>query len=311
MTSDLPQVALRRYQGFMSDSARWERFAFRPDDVVITTPSKCGTTWMQTIVGMLLLDRIDLGAPITTISPWLDILIHRDDQVFGQLERQQHRRFVKTHTPLDGVPRHSSVTYLAVARHPLDVALSLRDHGANERGDHVVGLRIAASGPAELPESDGEPPPDDRAGYLRWFIDSEEPADGTGPHGLADYCQQIRTYWEARHEPNVHLFHYADMWVDLDGEMQRVAAALEVPIDEDRWSLFVESAGLASMRSRAADTAPEAHLGLWVSPERFFHAGGTRDWESLLSPDDIVHFEQRMQELAGDAAAWAMSGRTA
>jgi len=60
--------------GFMADSARWERFRFRPDDVVISTPSKCGTTWMQKIVGMLVLDRVDLGAPLSTVSPWLDML---------------------------------------------------------------------------------------------------------------------------------------------------------------------------------------------------------------------------------------------
>jgi hypothetical protein len=73
---------MRRYRGFMADSARWERFAFRADDVVISTPSKCGTTWMQMIVGMLLLQRTDLGAPISSISPWLDMLIHTDDEVF-------------------------------------------------------------------------------------------------------------------------------------------------------------------------------------------------------------------------------------
>jgi hypothetical protein len=37
---------LRRYRGFMADSDRWRRFAFRDGDIVITTPSKCGTTWM-------------------------------------------------------------------------------------------------------------------------------------------------------------------------------------------------------------------------------------------------------------------------
>lgn len=62
---------MRRYQGFMADSTRWERLQLRPDDVIITTPSKCGTAWMQKIVGMLLHDRVDLGAPISTISPWL------------------------------------------------------------------------------------------------------------------------------------------------------------------------------------------------------------------------------------------------
>jgi Sulfotransferase domain len=304
-------VPLRRYQGFMADSQRWERLRFRAGDVVISTPSKCGTTWMQTIVGMLLLDRVDLGGPISMVSPWLDMLIRSDDEVFGLLDQQTHRRFMKTHTPLDGVPRHESVTYIAVARHPLDVALSDRDHAVNIRKDHAMELRVAASGPPGPQEPVREPPPGEPGDYLRWFIDNQEPPTGSGPHGLDDYCQQVRTYWDARHAPNVHLFHYADMWVDLDGEMRRVAAALGVPVDEERWPGFVGAAGLASMRSRAAHTAPEAHLGLWESAEGFFRRGGTRDWASLLGPDDISHFQQRMRELAGDAAPWACTGRAA
>ena len=99
---------LRRYRGFMADSDRWRRFAFREGDVVITTPSKCGTTWMQSIVGMLVLGRPDLGEPIGRLSPWLDMLIVTDEEVFGRLEAQRHRRFIKTHTPLDSIP--SSMT---------------------------------------------------------------------------------------------------------------------------------------------------------------------------------------------------------
>ena len=307
--SDPPMPAVRRYQGFLADSARWDRFTFRPDDVVISTPSKCGTSWMQAIVGMLLLGRVDLGTPISTISPWLDMLTSTDEQVFGLLERQSHRRFIKTHAPLDGVPRHPSVTYIVVARHPLDVALSTRDHGKNMNRDRATELRVAASGP---------PGPDLRmlgqaplapADYLRWFIDNHELPNGCGPLGLEDYCQQIRTYWDARDAPNVHLFHYADLWADLDTEMRRVAATLGVGIDEQRWPDFVDAATLTSMRSRAAKTAPEAHLGVWTSPERFFRSGGTRDWVSLLDPQDLSHFDARMQELGKDAATWATRGR--
>jgi len=277
---------------------------------VISTPSKCGTTWMQTIVGVLLLDRTDLGAPIGTISPWLDMLTRSEAEVFGLLEGQTHRRFIKTHTPLDGVPLRDSVTYIAVVRHPLDVALSDRDHSANMREERAVELRVAVAGPVD-PEPVEEPEPEEPAAYLRWFIDNDEPPTGSGPHGLDDYCQQIRTYWDARDAPNVHLFHYADMWADLDVEMRRVAAALDVPIDAEHWADFVEAAGLASMRARAADTAPDAHMGIWESPERFFRSGGTRDWASLLGPPDVAHFEERLQELARDAADWAIGGRAA
>jgi aryl sulfotransferase len=299
----------RHYQGFMADSDRWNRFTFRPDDVVISTPSKCGTTWMQTIVGMLILGRVDLGAPISTLSPWLDMLIHSEDETFALLEAQSHRRFIKTHTPLDGVARDPSVTYIAVARHPLDVALSDRDHGKNMHDEHMQQLRMNASGAPANNQRHSEPAPDDPADYLRWFIDNNEQPTGSGPYGLDDYCQQISTYWEARHEPNVHLFHYSDLWNDLDTEMRRAAEILKVSIDERQWPTFVNAATLDSMRSRADKTAPDAHMALWKSPRDFFRSGGTRNWPTLLSTQDISHFEERLNTLAGDAAPWIKGGR--
>ena len=299
---------MRRYHGFMADSARWERFSLRDDDVIITTPSKCGTTWMQTIVGMLLRDRVDLPS-IGAISPWLDMQVRTEEEVFGLLDAQTGRRFIKSHTPLDGLPFNPSVTYIAVIRHPLDVALSDRDHMANMRRDRAMELREAAVGAFQAPVWRDEEP-EDNAEFLRWFIDNDREPTGSGPYGLRDYCNQIRTYWDARAEPNVHLFHYSDMWNDLDSEMRRVAAALKVEVDEARWPDFVQAATLKSMRERAADAAPDVHLGLWKSPESFFRVGGTRDWAALLTPQDIDHFEQRLHELAGDAYGWIIRGRS-
>jgi aryl sulfotransferase len=302
---------MRRYRGFMADSARWERFEFRPDDVIISTPSKCGTTWMQMIVGMLLLDRTDLGAPISSISPWLDMLIRTDDELFGLLERQRHRRFIKTHTPLDGLPRLPSITYITVIRHPLDVALSDLDHADNERFDRLVELRSAAVGSEAPAEGALDDAPEEPGAYLRWFIDNDVEPMGSGPYGLADSCNQVRTYWDARLDPNVHLFHYTDLWTDRDREMRKVAAALGVAVDEDRWPSFVEAAGIESMRARSGDTAPEVAAGIWRSPERFFRVGGARDWASLLEDRDITHFNERLRLLAGDATDWVLRGRVA
>lgn len=301
---------LRRYKGFAADSSRWERFELRPDDVVITTPAKCGTTWMQRIVGTVVFDRVDFGAPISTISPWLDMQVRTEEEVFALLAEQHHRRFIKTHTPLDGLPLDDSVTYIAVIRHPLDVALSDRDHRLNERPERFLELVTAAgSFDPEVPLR--LPPLEDAGEFLLWWIDNDLEPIGSGPYGLADYCQQVRTYWDARDEPNVHLFHYRDLWSDREAEMRRVAAALGVAVAESRWPEFVQAAGLESMREHAENTAPEAHLGFWRSPGDFFRKGGTRDWAALVDPAGVSRFEQRLHDLAGDAEAWILEGRRA
>jgi aryl sulfotransferase len=300
---------VRHYHGVFADSARWQRFRLRPGDVVITTPSKSGTTWMQAIVGMLLHDTTDLDIPIAELSPWLDMKLRTEDEVFRLLDEQSGRRFIKTHTPLDGLPRRDDVTYIAVVRHPLDIALSDRDHAENMDAEQAFSLLRSASGEPERWHR--EDAPEDPVEYLRWFVDNTIESTGSGPYGLADYANQVRTYWDAREAPNVRLFHYADLWTHLDDEMRRVAAALEVSVDEERWPEFVEAATLDRMRSRAALTAPEAHMGIWRSPERFFRVGGTRDWRSLLSDANLRHFHDRMRQLTDGAAEWALRGRGA
>ena len=300
---------MRRYRGYIADSARWDHFQLRDDDVIISTPSKSGTTWLQTIIGMLLRDTTELPT-MGTISPWLDMQVRTQDEVYALLDAQTERRFIKTHTPLDGLPYDPSVTYITCIRHPLDVAMSDRDHMSNMDKDGVVDLVESVAGHYEKP-ADSEEPPEDPAEFLRWFIDNHEQPAGSGPYGLDDYCQQVLTYWEARDKPNVHLFHYADMWNDLDSEMRRVAAALNVAIDEARWPAFVDAATLKSMRAKSSQAAPDAQLGMWKSTEGFFKQGGTRDWASLLSEQDLRHFDDRLHELAGDAYAWVLNGRSA
>ena len=49
---ELVSTASIRYRNLVFDSARWEGFTFRGDDIVISTPAKCGTTWTQMICAL-------------------------------------------------------------------------------------------------------------------------------------------------------------------------------------------------------------------------------------------------------------------
>lgn len=300
----------RHYLDYLADSARWDAFDRRPDDIVISTPAKCGTTWTQAIVAMLVLGTAALPAPLATLSPWVDMQVRTADELRAMLDGQAHRRFLKTHTPIDGLPTDPPMTLLTVFRHPLDVALSDLDHATN-MGDRVHELRWAAVGDKDLDTLTWRPPrPEDPAEHLRAFIDGPLRHTGQGPYSLADIAHQLSVAWDRRHEPNVHLIHYADLWDDLDGEMRRIATALDVDPARLPWPELVEAATLDSMRSHAAALAPEAGEGFWRDDAAFFRKGGRRDWAALLSPQEVAAFEARTGELVGeDAAAWLLAGR--
>jgi len=120
-----------RYQSPEEDSGRWLGFPFRDGDIVISTRSKTGTTWVQEICALLIFGTPELPAPLGRLSPWLDHLITPRAEVYARLAAQQHRRFIKTHTPLDGIPLDPRATYIVTARHPLDTAVSLYHQGNN------------------------------------------------------------------------------------------------------------------------------------------------------------------------------------
>jgi hypothetical protein len=53
-----------RYQSPDEDSARWLGFPFRQGDIVISTRSKTGTTWVQMICALLIFQDPELPAPL-------------------------------------------------------------------------------------------------------------------------------------------------------------------------------------------------------------------------------------------------------
>src|SRR5687768_1434632 len=138
------QAPRTRYRSIIADSGRWDGFVFRSGDVVISTPPKSGTTWTQMQCALLIFDGPAFPAPLDQVSPWLDMCNRPLAEVMAALAAQPHRRFIKTHTPLDGLPRHDDVTYLVVGRDPRDVAISTEHHTANMNFAHFLALRAAA-----------------------------------------------------------------------------------------------------------------------------------------------------------------------
>jgi len=302
---------VRRYRSFIHDSRRWDGFELRDGDIIITTPSKCGTTWMQMQCALLIFQDPNLPRPLTRLSPWLDVQTESVESVFAELASQQHRRFIKTHTPLDGLPFDARVTYISVGRDPRDVAISWDNHRQNTELDRVITLRGDVAGFEDLAElmPNGMPErlddPIDR--FWEWI--EHEPESDYDHDGLIGMVHHLDTVWSRREEHNVLLFHYADMQADLGGHMRGLAAELGIEVPADRWPALVDAASFDQMRSRANELAPQVIEEFWSDPGRFFNRGASGQWRDFFDDRDVARYDARVQQFAsGDFLAWLHDG---
>jgi aryl sulfotransferase len=290
----------RRYRTLVSDSALWAGFRFRQGDVVISTPPKCGTTWMQMLCALLIFDTPALHRPLTEISPWLDTPTYDVAETMATLEAQRHRRFIKSHTPLDGLPFHSEVTYITVGRDPRDVMLSFENATANISPEAMERL----DGPRP------QPPPEDPLERFRLWADAEfTPETTTFGMSLANVVHHLQTFWDRRDEPQVAIFHYRELKADLPGQLRRLADVLSIDYDDRRIKELAVEASFENMRQRADELAPGVDAKLWRTNQGFFRSGTNGQWRAVLDAAAIDHYERRLSELASpDLAEWLRAG---
>lgn len=286
-----------RYVSDAEDSARWDGFEFRHGDIVISTRSKHGTTWMQMICALLVHRTPSLPEPLAALSPWLDWRFVPIDEVLASLAAQKHRRIVKTHTPLDGVPIDPRATYIVVGRDPRDALISLHHQSINIDFDRLreLGAKGVHAGKRAVQRSV-------RENLVRFFEYDGPPMENLD--SLAGVLHHLGDAWR-RKESNVLLVHYADLVRDLEGEMRRIAAALGIEIPSDEWRDLVRAATFDEMRARAPDLVPDGRRGIFVDPRAFFRSGASAQWRELLDEHDRARYDARVRERAApELARW-------
>ncbi len=123
-------IKTRELHTQLFDSTVWNDLVFRDDDIVISTWSKSGTTWVQQIVAQLLFNGAE-GLEVAEMSPWLDLRIPPKEVKLAALEAQTHRRFIKTHLPLDALVYSPRAKYIYIGRDGRDVMWSMHNHWIN------------------------------------------------------------------------------------------------------------------------------------------------------------------------------------
>ncbi|XP_060636539.2 sulfotransferase 1C2-like [Anolis sagrei] len=239
---------------------RWRlisEFKARPDDLVICSYPKSGTTWIQEIV-----DMIRHGGdpqkcektPIYKRMPFLE-MPHPVVSPLEELEAMTSLRTIKTHLPVQLLPpsfweQNCKIIYMA--RNPKDNVLSyFHFHRMNQT----------------------YPDPVTWNQFLENFL--------AGKVLWGSWFDHVRGWWEAKdHHPILYLF-YEDMKEDPGREIQKVAQFLDFELPELVLNKIIQHTTFERMKANPMtnySTLPSFILDQTVSS--FMRKGMVGDWKS-------------------------------
>jgi aryl sulfotransferase len=307
MVSDRQPQRVHTYQNHTLDSTRWNHYTPRNDDIIIATSYKSGTTWMQNIVLHLL--GIE-GSNVHAVSPWIDarVLFGSVDDMMARLNAQTHRRFVKTHIPLDALPFYPQVKYIVVGRDARDVFMSWWNHYAHLTDAFYTSVN-------DTPGRVGEAMPrcshDIHEGWRTWIARGwfEWECEGY-PHSGNLYHTQ--SWWNFRHLENILFVHFNDLLADLEGEIRRVAHFLGCDMSGEAITTVAQAVSFSTLK-KDATRDPSAGSEIWKGGmETFFFKGTNGRWQGVLSHDELAMYQTtKVKVLTTDCAQWLERGRVA
>lgn len=284
---------------------RWAAYRHRMDDIVISTSYKSGTTWMQTIVANLIFQDGKFPEPVSMMSPWFEMDLIPLDDILNGLEAQKHRRFIKTHLPLDGLPYFDTMKYIYVSRDGRDVFMSLWNH-INGFADEVKEEF------AEIAKSQGKELSLDYKDlhelWDEWISKSWYDWENDG-YPYWSHFHNLETWWKHRNLPNIHFVHFSDLLKDPVTAVRKIAAFLDLEINEDLLPGIMERISFGSMKKNFMNIMPES-AEIWKEGgDRFMNKGTNGRWRGVLSDAELRQYDAAVKRtLTKEAAHWLEHG---
>ncbi|XP_048220058.1 sulfotransferase 1E1-like [Perognathus longimembris pacificus] len=266
------------YKDFVKYWDDVETFQARPDDLVIVTYPKSGTTWLSEIVYMIYkeddVEKCKEDAIFNRV-PYLEC--RKEEKMNGvkQLQEMDSPRIVKTHLPAKLLPgsfweNNCKIIYLS--RNAKDVAVSY----------YYFFLMIT-----EFPDPESFPK------FVEKFM------EGKVPYG--SWYDHVKAWWEKRNNPQMLYIFYEDMKEDIRKEVIKLMKFLGRKPSEELVDKIIKHTSFQEMKNNPSTnytTLPEEMMNQRVSP--FMRKGISGDWKNhftvAMNERFDTHYEQQMKD---------------
>jgi len=240
-------------------------YTARPDDVFIVSYPRSGTTWLQMILYQLTTDGSMDIAHIAEVCPWFEraAISKRDYRTMPS------PRVFKSHLPWIWIPKRIC-RYIYVVRNGKDVAVSFYHF-------HKSHFRYTKP-------------------FSKFFDNFL--------HGWVvwgSWFYHVSGWWKHRNDPNVLFLRYEDMVGDLEANVRRIIAFLDLKVPEERMPQILERSGFAFMKQHEAkfDYATELMLDRGMTPSTFIRKGKVGDWQDYFSDEELARFDAKFERSLG------------
>ena len=287
----------REIQSNHFDSTVWNDFKFRDDDIIISSYAKSGTTWIQQIVAQLLFNGAE-GLAVAEMSPWLDLRVPPAEIKLQAVAAQTHRRFLKTHLPVDALVYSPQAKYIYMARDGRDVVWSMYNHHVSANEKWYAALN-------DSPGLVGPPMPKPVDSVRKYYLDWLE-KDG---YPLWPHWENVSSWWNIRHLPNLLLLHFANLKQDMEGEIRKIAGFLDLSVGELNWEAIIEHSTFDYMKAHADQSVPLGGMFWKGGAKTFIHKGQNGRWREVLTEEESRRYEtMAVDKLGEECAHWLITG---
>jgi hypothetical protein len=236
-------------------------------DIFVASYPKCGTTWLQYMVYLLI-----RGRPLAADESLAKLFPHLEEVGADMVAELAQPRLIKTHLAFGLTPFSADARYLAVLRNPFDCAVSFYHHTQGfPRHYDFAGGSFAV--------------------FFECFIRGEVDFGG--------YFDHLLSWHEARTRSNVFFLTYEDMRADPRAALRRIASILGAGAE----AAVATAAGLEAIVHETSLRAMQRNQLRWASERPawatgFVRKGSVGDWESHFTPEQtrvlLAEFERRL-----------------